>query len=74
MDAGVIGAGSRPPPPRYWWTAAAADRPSAIAHTISDGPRRASPATKTHVSRVLAKLGLRSRVQAAIAARGLSMD
>ena len=34
-------------PVRYSSTAAAAARPSAIAHTISDWPRPASPATKT---------------------------
>src|SRR5690606_19755974 len=45
--AGVTGAGRSPTPPRYEWMAAAAARPSAIAHTMSDAPRCASPATKT---------------------------
>ena len=38
--------------PRYEWIAAAAARPSAIAQTISDAPRWASPATKTPVAEV----------------------
>ena len=42
VEAGVTGAGREPPVPRYVCTAAAAERPSAMAHTISDGPRRAS--------------------------------
>ena len=44
---GSTGAGRAPAPPRYAWIAAAAERPSAIAHTISDAPRCMSPATKT---------------------------
>ena len=49
--AGARSAGSGPgrvvEPVRYASTAAAAARPSAIAQTISDWPRPASPATKT---------------------------
>src|SRR5919197_6760545 len=45
-DAG-IGAGSVVEPDRYASTPAAQARPSAMAHTISDCPRPASPATKT---------------------------
>jgi serine/threonine-protein kinase len=44
---GVTGAGRVPVPPRYAWIEAAADRPSAIAQTISEAPRCASPATNT---------------------------
>ena len=46
-SVGGIGAGSVVEPVRYLSTAAAAARPSAIAHTMSDWPRPASPATKT---------------------------
>src|SRR3954451_13898235 len=44
---GGIGAGSSLVPPRKLSTAAAALRPSAMAQTISDGPRPMSLATKT---------------------------
>src|SRR5690606_14890725 len=45
---GPIGAGNRASPPVRWLsTDAATARPSAIAHTINDCPRAASPATKT---------------------------
>jgi hypothetical protein len=44
---GGMGAGSRVSPVRKRSTAAAAARPSAMAQTISDWPRPASPATKT---------------------------
>ena len=44
---GSIGAGSEVAPVSHSSTAAAADRPSAIAQTISDWPRPASPATNT---------------------------
>ena len=46
-SVGGIGTGRLVEPVRYSSTAAAAARPSAIAHTISDWPRPASPATKT---------------------------
>src|SRR5690554_6309441 len=44
---GVTGAGSSVLPLRYVSMPAAAARPSAIAHTTSDCPRPASPATNT---------------------------
>ena len=44
---GGIGAGRLVEPERYASTPAAAERPSAMAHTISDCPRPASPATNT---------------------------
>ena len=44
---GSIGAGSEVAPVSHSSTADAADRPSAIAQTISDWPRPASPATNT---------------------------
>ena len=46
-SVGRTGAGSAVSPIRYSSTCAAAARPSAIAHTMSDCPRPASPATKT---------------------------
>ena len=63
-SVGLIGAGRVVEPVRYASTAAAAARPSAIAQTISDCPRPASPATKTpgtedvvgHVARDVAAL------------------
>ena len=46
-SVGGIGTGRVVDPVRKRSTPAAAARPSAIAHTISDWPRPASPATKT---------------------------
>src|SRR6185369_5655882 len=45
--SGRIGVGSVDDPDKYASTAAAAARPSAMAHTINDCPRPASPATNT---------------------------
>src|SRR5258708_34182901 len=45
--AGLTAAGSDDSPHRWASTAAAADRPSAMAQTISDCPRPISPATNT---------------------------
>ena len=50
---GGMGDGRVVEPVRYVSTAAAAERPSAIAQTISDCPRPASPATKTPGSDVM---------------------
>ncbi|GAP59839.1 hypothetical protein AHiyo1_32190 [Arthrobacter sp. Hiyo1] len=46
-SVGATGAGRMVLPMRYLSTAAAQARPSAIAQTIKDCPRPASPATKT---------------------------
>ena len=45
--------GSSLQPIRYWSTARAACRPSRMAQTISDWPRRMSPAAKTLSTLVL---------------------
>ncbi len=50
---GGIGAGSVVDPVRYVSTAAAVDLPSAIAQTINDCPRPASPVTNTPGSDVM---------------------